>query len=494
MSDQPLKIIATCASRDPLASQITTRSVWHSQPTTLTGCYTTQNLVALALGCKDGSIFTFTSSAAQVLLDSKQPPSIQVPSDSEIASARKRAPMSAPHPGATSPGPTYRPLSPSAVSMSAFSNKSGSGTHTPNPLAIPSRARITQPGISRASIEAPRLAWRRVSLGSLESFEGKDRVERKSGEVPRGPMSLARSVVDIALGGLGTKASATSGSAPILAPTDDESDDDTTSVISPSVSEATLATSAAVKAGLDLGSLKLQLRSHILPAHGGYGEAVTGLKAISDQDLYVCLQASGTLSLLSLNDGCYYKEADSVAGSWEWVNMSLVPYIESVVVIIVARPHPNFITTRSTRSRVAMYKIPEFNPETVPDTSVALEKVGEWFLEADALTVGFVTGHTGIMLAYVNNDGHVVISPLNMLPPPPEDDIRKPEEYTQPVVPSLGMIPIPNPFKTLKPRETTQLHLKPQYRDGRLLVGAERNLGMCLDWSKVDEVGEEILE
>ncbi|KAF8713115.1 WD40 repeats protein, partial [Rhizoctonia solani] len=535
MSDQPLKIIATCASRDPLASQITTRSVWHSQPTTLTGCYTTQNLVALALGCKDGSIFTFTSSAAQVLLDSKQPPSIQVPSDSEIASARKRAPMSAPHPGATSPGPTYRPLSPSAVSMSAFSNKSGSGTHTPNPLAIPSRARITQPGISRASIEAPKARvevgdeqeklrtmlakgstaggsnkGRRVSLGSLESFEGKDRVERKSGEVPRGPMSLARSVVDIALGGLGTKASATSGSAPILAPTDDESDDDTTSVISPSVSEATLATSAAVKAGLDLGSLKLQLRSHILPAHGGYGEAVTGLKAISDQDLYVCLQASGTLSLLSLNDGCClasihaddlprlnppqdYKEADSVAGSWEWVNMSLVPYIESVVVIIVARPHPNFITTRSTRSRVAMYKIPEFNPETVPDTSVALEKVGEWFLEADALTVGFVTGHTGIMLAYVNNDGHVVISPLNMLPPPPEDDIRKPEEYTQPVVPSLGMIPIPNPFKTLKPRETTQLHLKPQYRDGRLLVGAERNLGMCLDWSKVDEVGEEIL-
>ncbi|ELU38230.1 WD40 domain-containing protein [Rhizoctonia solani AG-1 IA] len=545
MSDQPLKIIATCASRDPLASQITTRSVWHSQPTTLTGCYTTQNLVALALGCKDGSIFTFTSSAAQVLLDSKQPPSIQVPSDSEIASARKRAPMSAPHPGATSPGPTYRPLSPSAVSMSAFSNKSGSGTHTPNPLAIPSRARITQPGISRASIEAPKARvevgdeqeklrtmlargstaggsnkGRRVSLGSLESFEGKDRVERKSGEVPRGPMSLARSVVDIALGGLGTKASATSGSAPILAPTDDESDDDTTSVISPSVSEATLATSAAVKAGLDLGSLKLQLRSHILPAHGGYGEAVTGLKAISDQDLYVCLQASGTLSLLSLNDGCclasihaddlprlnppqYYKEADSVAGSWEWVNMSLVPYIEvwthrsfasaynnycckSVVVIIVARPHPNFITTRSTRSRVAMYKIPEFNPETVPDTSVALEKVGEWFLEADVL-------EAGIMLAYVNNDGHVVISPLNMLPPPPEDDIRKPEEYTQPVVPSLGMIPIPNPFKTLKPRETTQLHLKPQYRDGRLLVGAERNLGMCLDWSKVDEVGEEIL-
>ncbi|CAE6390945.1 unnamed protein product [Rhizoctonia solani] len=535
MSDQPLKVIATCASHDSLASQITARSIWHSQPTTSTGCYTSQNLVALALGCKDGSVFTFTSSTVQVPLDSKQLPSIQVPSESEIFIARKRAPMSAPHPGTMSPEPTYRPLSPSAVSMSAFSNRSGSGTHTPNPLAVPSRGRITQPGISRASIEAPKARVevgdeqeklramlakgstpggltkaRRVSLGSLESFEGRDRAERKSGEVPRGPMSLARSVVDIALGGLGTKVPPVSGPAPVLAPTNDESEDDTASVISPPISESTLAASAAMKPGLDLSSLKLQLRSHILPAHGGSGEAVTGLKAISDQDLYICLQASGTLSLLSLTDGCClasihaddlprlnppqdYKGVDSVAGSWEWVNLSLVPYIESVIVMIVARPHPNSVTTRSTRSRVAMYKVPEFNPETAPDPSVALDKVGEWLLEADAVTVGFVIGHTGIMITYITDHGHAIMSPLNMLPPPPEGDVRNLEEHIQPVVPSLGIMPIPNPFKTLKPRETSQSHSKPQHRNGRLLVGAERNLGVCWNWSEADEADEEIL-
>ncbi|CAE6507831.1 unnamed protein product [Rhizoctonia solani] len=550
MSSQSLKIVATCTGCDPLGLQTTSRSIWHSQPTALTGCYTSRNRVALALGCKDGSVFTFISSTTQVPLDPKQPPSIQVPSESEIAVTRKRAPMSAPHPRATSPEPTYRPLSPSAVSMSAFSNRSGSGTHTPNPLAVPSRARITQAGISRASIEAPKARVdvgdeqeklrsmlakgstpgtlakaRRVSLGSLDRFEG---AERKTGEAPHAPRSLARSVVDIALGGLGAKAPVISGSAPVLTPTNDESEDDAASSTSPSISESTLAAMAAAKSELDLCSLKLQLRSHVLPAHGGSGESVTGLKAISDQDLYVCLQASGTLSLLSLADGyCLasvhaddlphlnppqeYKSADSVVGSWEWINMSLVPYIEaciytgitctcnnlrsqSVIVMIIARPHPNSITTRSTRSRIAMYKIPEFSIETIPDTPIALEKVGEWLLEADAMTVGFVVGHSGLMLAYINDSGYAILSPLNMLPPPPEGELARPEEqHEPPSAPSLGMMPIPNPFKTFKPRETTKPHIKPQRRDGRLLVGAERTLGVCWDWSDVDQADEGII-
>ncbi|KAJ1303291.1 hypothetical protein OPQ81_011488 [Rhizoctonia solani] len=444
--------------------------------------------------------------------------------------------MSAPHPRVTSPDPTYRPLSPSAVSMSAFSTKSGNGAHTPNPLAVPSRARITQAGISRASIEAPKARVgvgdeqeklrailakgstsrastkvRRVSLGSLESFEGKDRIERKASEIPRGPVSLARSVVDIALGGLGAKSLAISGSAPVLNPTNDESEDGLPSSSSASTSESTLATSAAVKSGLDLSSLKLQLRGHILPGHGGSGEAVTGLKTISDQDLYVCLQASGTLSLFSLEDGyCLasvhaddlprlnppqgYKGADSVLGSWEWVNMSLVPYIESVVVMIVARPHPNSVTTRSTLSRITMYKVPEFNTETIPDPSIALEKVGELLLEADAMTIGFVEGHSGLMLAYINDHGHAMMTQLNMLPPPPEGDVENLEEHgVTPAVPSLGIIPIPNPFKPFKPRENTPLLAKMQHRSGRLLVGAERILGQCWDWSEADEVDEEIM-
>jgi hypothetical protein len=98
-----------------------------------------------------------------------------------------------------------------------------------------------------------------------------------------------------------------------------------------------------------------------------------------------------------------------------------------------------------------------------------------------------------MMIAYIDDHGCVIMSPLNMLPPPPEGDVGKMEEPIQPTAPSLGMMPIPNPFKTLKPRETTQSNLKPQHRNGRLLVGAERNLGVCWSWSKADEADEDIL-
>lgn len=316
-----VKVIATCTSSGSAAQQ-TSRSVLHSQPTILTGCYTSQNQVAIALGCEDGSVFTFMSSASLALPDSKRAPSIQVPSELQIAAARKNAPTSAPHPRATSPEPIYRPISPSAFSMSALSNRGSSGTHTPNPLAVPSRSRITQPGISRASIEASKARVevgdeqgklramlakgsmpgvptkvRRVSLGSLESFEGKgsDRTERRLG------MSLARSVVGVALGGVGAKASLASASAVALPPpsTNDESEDEAASVGSASISGSALAAAAAVTGSLDIDSLEFRPRSHILPAHGGTGETVTGLEVVGDQDLYICLQASGQVPVFA---------------------------------------------------------------------------------------------------------------------------------------------------------------------------------------------------
>ena len=138
---------------------------------------------------------------------------------------------------------------------------------------------------------------------------------------------------------------------------------------------------------------------------------------------------NSTLNLLSLDDGyCLasihaddlprlnpphgYKSADSVSGSWDWVTLSVVPYVEasrilkaavnhlltclsqSVMAIIVARPHPESIPTRLAHSRIVVYKIPEFDPEAVPDPSVCFEKVGEWFIEADARSVSFVSGYS----------------------------------------------------------------------------------------------------
>lgn len=62
-------------------------------------------------------------------------------------------------------------------------------------------------------------------------------------------------------------------------------------------------------------------------------------------DLFYLMLRARTLSLLSLSDGyCLasihaddlprlsppheYKSADSVAGSWDWVNLSMAPYVE----------------------------------------------------------------------------------------------------------------------------------------------------------------------
>ncbi|KAF8606800.1 hypothetical protein BDV93DRAFT_326950 [Ceratobasidium sp. AG-I] len=536
MSTDALKVITTCSGSDPAVLHTLSRSAAHSRPMTLTGCYTSQNQVAIAFGCEDGSVFTFVSPTMSEQSDRRRMPSIRVPSEIQIAVARKHAPMSAPDPRPLSPDPTYRPLSPSALSISAFSARSSSGTHTPNPLALPARARVPQTGISRTSIEASKthievgdeqgklramLAKgsatslpgkpRRVSLGSLESFEGRglDRSERKSGDAARGPMSLARSVVGIAFGGMGSRTPVVEGSVPSV---NAESIDETTSVISRSPSETTLATATAIKAGVDVSSLKVHLRSHILPAHGGTWEAVTGLEVIGDQDMYICLQSSGTLSLLSLNDGyCLasihaddlprlnppheYKSADSVSGSWDWVTLSVVPYIESVIAMVVARPHPESTPTRLAHSRIAVYKIPEFDPEAVPDPSICFEKVGEWFIEADAMSVGFVLGYNGLMLSYINGEGHIILAPLNMLPPPPDsepDTAANPASATAPA-PTIGAMPIPNPFKAFKPREVVKPVAKPQHRDGRLLVGTEKNLGACWDWTEADEEEEEIV-
>ncbi|KAG8699912.1 hypothetical protein FRC09_006288 [Ceratobasidium sp. 395] len=528
MSTETLKLTATCAGSDGLSLQTVSRSASCSRPTALAGCYTSQNQVAIAFGCEDGSIFSFMSSTSSTQIDRQTAPSIRVPSESQIAAMRKRAPLSAPHPRrAASPElVTHRPLSPSALSISAFSTQSSSGTHTPNPLALPSRSRLTQPGVSRASIEAPKAhvdvgdeqgklramlakgsggKARRVSLGSVDSTEGRgpDRLERKSGDVLRGPMSLARSAVDIALGGVGVGATTIPGSVATFSNAGNESEDEAASeVISPSFSESTLAGATVIKAGIDVSQIKLQLQCHVLPGHGGMWEAVTGLEVIGDQDI--------TLSLLSIADGyCLasihaddlprlnpphgYRSSDSVAGSWEWVSLSIIPYIESMIVMVAARPHPESTPTRVTQSRVAVYKIPEFDTEAVPDPTIAFEKVGEWYLEADANTIGFVTRYSGLMFTYLNAQGRVILVPLNMLPPPPEPEaehLAKPDP-TAPA-PAIGMIPIPNPFKAFKPRETAKPLTKTQNRDGRLLVGTEKDVGACWHWEVSDEEDETV--
>jgi hypothetical protein len=72
----------------------------------------------------------------------------------------------------------------------------------------------------------------------------------------------------------------------------------------------------------------------------------------------------------------------------------LTSHYQSVIIMIAARPHPESTPTRVAHSRVAVYKIPEFDLEAVPDPVVSLEKVGEWFLDADARSVGFVLGYS----------------------------------------------------------------------------------------------------
>lgn len=101
----------------------------------------------------------------------------------------------------------------------------------------------------------------------------------------------------------------------------------------------------------------------------------------------------------------------------------------------------------------------------------------------------------GLMYSYINGEGHIVLAPLNMLPPPPDSELDitvKPAPITAPV-PTIGTTPIPNPFKAFKPREVVKPIAKPLHRDGRLLVGTEKDLGACWDWAEADEEEEEVV-
>lgn len=99
------------------------------------------------------------------------------------------------------------------------------------------------------------------------------------------------------------------------------------------------------------------------------------------------------------------------------------------------------------------------------------------------------------MLSYINVEGHIVLAPLNMLPPPPDSE---PDITVKPIpmaasASTIGAMPIPNPFKAFKPREVVKPVIKPQHRDGRLLVGTEKDLGVCWNWTEADEEEEEIV-
>jgi hypothetical protein len=97
----------------------------------------------------------------------------------------------------------------------------------------------------------------------------------------------------------------------------------------------------------------------------------------------------------------------------------------------------------------------------------------------------------GLMFTYLNERGNVILAPLNMLPPPPEHEPEGgPKPDTAAPAPSIGTMPIPNPFKVFKPRETVKPLAKPQHRDGRLLVGTEKDVGLCWNWTEADEEEE----
>ena len=101
----------------------------------------------------------------------------------------------------------------------------------------------------------------------------------------------------------------------------------------------------------------------------------------------------------------------------------------------------------------------------------------------------------GLMFSYINGKGHIALAPLNMLPPPPDSELdaaAKPVSATAPT-PTIGTTPIPNPFKAFKPREVAKPIVEPQRRDGRLLVGTEKNLGACWDWTEADEEEEGVV-
>ena len=147
------------------------------------------------------------------------------------------------------------------------------------------------------------------------------------------------------------------------------------------------------------------------------------------------------------------------------------------------------------KSRLALFDL--HTNERFAYNEVTLRKIGQWLYDGVPQAVGlhqdsnrmslkskFVRGATHMsspgttIFFVVTNDGNFVIRDFQLLPRVPQQM----EELSQNApVSHLSSLPLPNPFKTLKPRSEEDVPLGAIPRgNGRVTLDEERDLGQVI--------------
>ncbi|KIM43090.1 hypothetical protein M413DRAFT_26286 [Hebeloma cylindrosporum] len=221
------------------------------------------------------------------------------------------------------------------------------------------------------------------------------------------------------------------------------------------------------------------IRYHVIPAHSGFGYAVTAIQFLSDNRYFAVLHETGDLYVFSLDDGSCLsamnldeevstdtstrtKERPRPRDTWVWRSLSVSHFNESVVLMAVAANDNNASAlTPDTEegSETSRCCLLEF-VTTVSD--VNLLKLGQWEFEGPATGDGFYEEQDGGFTFFsTGHNGHFITRDFKLrgVPLRPAASHPEVEDNHRHFGPHLSTLPIPNPFKSIMSHSSEHLLL-----------------------------------
>ncbi|PVF99519.1 hypothetical protein CPB86DRAFT_783642 [Serendipita vermifera] len=217
----------------------------------------------------------------------------------------------------------------------------------------------------------------------------------------------------------------------------------------------------------------LSLVAHTLSPRLGEGRAVRALQPLERGNYMASLQECGTLALYSSSDGrCIssiqvgassnLKPPESVPhlesalkGVWKWRRMWLGEYGETTFLLLAASDRSTSWNTSNPKTRVAMVRVQNTDQRKLASPEDHLCKIGEWAIEAPLASVGLCIADKGEpIFYYVCPSSKLRFSKIRILERIKVAPAVVPEEDKSALNLAITNIPIPipNPFKSKKPR------------------------------------------
>ncbi|KAG9227453.1 hypothetical protein CCMSSC00406_0000901 [Pleurotus cornucopiae] len=393
---------------------------------------------AVALGCRDGSIFVFGPQNSKETGNER---------------GEKRAGS-----GSLSSPSTLRGSHPTSRSTSP----SGSSIVSQTPFNISSRSRVVS-GITAAAVEAPK------NYVDFDDEPSKLK-EMLKGRPPKDRSSHAPTVDAVAsdVRGDDTHRSSRKVSASLKSP-------GSPAPLSP------IPTPSSTPKGL-------ALRYHIVPRHSGSGQAVSGILLVGSNGILVSLHEQGDIYAFAMQDGrclstinatdrfldsVQSKPKDIPRQSWLWQSLRTVQYGESTLLIatsIVDSTAPSASLedsagTEANKCRVVVIEIQ--STERSGSFHATFVKLGDWIENGTThVDVADNFGEDSLFIYVVDENGRLIIKSIRIV-----------ENYElKPTTPELAVsdgdtrLNLPNPFKALRSRSTEHLIQEEHESNGRRVI------------------------